>query len=145
MSFYTPDNYQMVESVGFALNKARNLLSTELDAGLRELGVKTQHIGILMTLKRGICATPASLARHLGVDTGLMTRLLDGLETRGMLRRSRDTGDRRVVNLVLTETGQAAATRISEIAPVVLNARLHAFSAAEFDELRRLLNKFLND
>jgi DNA-binding MarR family transcriptional regulator len=145
MPFYTPDNYQLVESVGFALNKARNLLSAELDAGLRELGVKAHHIGILMTLKRGTCTTPASLARHLGMDTGLMTRMLDRLETRGLLRRSRDTGDRRVVNLVLTEAGCAAAIRIAEIAPGVLNARLHAFSAAEFDDLRRLLAKFLND
>jgi DNA-binding MarR family transcriptional regulator len=145
MSFYTPENYQMVESVGFALNKARNLLTAEMDAALKELDAKAQHIGIMMALSRGMLATPAGLARHLGVDSGLMTRMLDRLEARGWLTRSRDSADRRVVNLQLTDAGRAAATRIAEIAPDVLNARLHGFSAEEFDQLIRLLRKFLND
>jgi DNA-binding MarR family transcriptional regulator len=51
--------------------------------------------------------------------------------------------DRRVVNLTLTKAGGAVAARIPEIAPVVLNARLQKFSSEEFDELRRLLHKFL--
>jgi DNA-binding MarR family transcriptional regulator len=144
MPYYTRDNYHQTESVGFSLNKARNLLTAEMDMALKELNVKAQHVGILMSLLRNSPSTPASLARHLAVDTGLMTRMLDRLELAGLLRRSRDTADRRVINLELTEAGRATALRITEIAPNVLNARLQAFSDAEFDELRRLLGKFLN-
>jgi DNA-binding MarR family transcriptional regulator len=50
-----------------------------------------------------------------------------------------------VVNLQLTGAGHAAALRITEIAPDVLNARLRTFSEAEVDELSRLLHKLLND
>jgi DNA-binding MarR family transcriptional regulator len=91
----------------------------------------------------GAATTPFELARLLGIDTGLMTRMLDRLETRGLLERSRSVEDRRVVNLTLTKAGRAVAARIPEIAPVVLNARLQKFSSEEFDELRRLLHKFL--
>jgi DNA-binding MarR family transcriptional regulator len=74
-----------------------------------------------------------------------MTRTLDKLETLGMLTRTRSADDRRVVNLELTETGREVALRIAEIAPDVLNERLQCFTKDEFDELRRLLLKFLND
>jgi DNA-binding MarR family transcriptional regulator len=144
MPFYTRENYRQAESVGFVLNKARNVLIADLDAALQELQIKPQHIGVLMSLLRGTESRPASLARHLGMDTGLMTRMLDRLETLGLLVRSRDTVDRRVVNLQLTAAGREAALRITEVAPHVLNARLRSFSKAEFDELHRLLNKLIN-
>ncbi len=142
MSYYTRENFDRTDNVGFTLSKARNLITIEMDAALRELNVKAQHVGVLMSLLRGTEVTPAGIARHLGVDTGLMTRMLDRLETQGLLARSRGGKDRRVVNLELTETGLAVAQRITEIAPEVLNARLRSFSDTEFDELCRLLRKF---
>ncbi|CAB3756351.1 MarR family winged helix-turn-helix transcriptional regulator [Paraburkholderia humisilvae] len=145
MSFYTPDNFHQAGSVGFVLNKVRNQIAADMDTALKGLHVKAQHIGILMSLLRGSNTTPASLSRYLGVDSGLMTRMLDKLEALGLLVRSRDTVDRRVVNLQLTAVGQATALRITELAPDVLNARLRNFSEAEYDELRRLLHKLLND
>jgi DNA-binding MarR family transcriptional regulator len=143
MSFYTSDNYQQATSIGFALNKARNLIAADFDAVLKGLNIRAQHAGILMSLLRGAQSTPASLARHLGVDTGLMTRMLDRLESLGLLVRTRNTDDRRVVNLQLTSAGRATALRIAELAPQVLNTRLQAFSEAEFDELSRLLHKLI--
>ncbi|MFC0399897.1 MarR family winged helix-turn-helix transcriptional regulator [Paraburkholderia rhizosphaerae] len=145
MSFYTPDNFHQIGSVGFVLNKVRNQISADMDSALKGMHVKGQHIGILMSLLRGSNTTPASLSRHLGVDSGLMTRMLDKLEGLGLIVRSRDTVDRRVVNLQLTAAGRATAQRVAELAPDVLNARLRSFSGAEYDELCRLLHKLLQD
>ncbi|APR38197.1 MarR family winged helix-turn-helix transcriptional regulator [Paraburkholderia sp. SOS3] len=145
MPFYTPDNYQQSESVGFILNKARNQLAADMEAALKGLDITAQHAGILMSLLRGSNTTPASLARYLSIDTGLMTRTLDKLEGFGLLIRSRDLEDRRLVNLQLTEVGRATALRIAELAPDVLNARLRSFSELEFNELRRLLRKLIKD
>lgn len=145
MSFYTAENFHHIGSVGFLLNKARNQIVADMDAALAELNVKAQYIGILMSLMREPTATPAGLSRQLGVDSGLMTRMLDRLDALGLLDRSRDTMDRRVVNLQLTAAGRAASRRVAELAPNVLNARLRNFSPAEHDELRRLLYKLLLD
>jgi DNA-binding MarR family transcriptional regulator len=143
MSYYTQENFDRTDSVGFALSKARNLIVIELDAALKELNVKAHHIGVLMALFRGTAKTPAGISRHLGVDSGLMTRLLDSLEQKELIARSRDGKDRRIVNLTLTEAGHAVALRIAEIVPGVLNARLRSFSNLEFEELSRLLGKLL--
>jgi len=158
MSHYSKADFHLTDNVGFAITKARNLVMMQMDAAVKGLNVRAHHIGIFMSLLRGVDTTPAMLSRHLGVDTtpamlsrhlgvdsGLMTRTLDKLETLGMLTRTRNGADRRVVNLELTEAGRAVALRITEIAPDVLNTRLACFSPEEFDELRRLLRKFLND
>lgn len=99
----------------------------------------------VVAARHGQCwaSAPFELSRLLGIDTGLMTRMLDKLEIKGLLERSRSIEDRRVVNLKLTDEGEAIAERLPEIAPVVLNRRLKKFTKAEFEELRRLLNKFL--
>jgi DNA-binding MarR family transcriptional regulator len=142
---YTKDNFRLTESVGFQLVKARNLIVAEMDAALKELDISSQQMGIMLTLRQRLASTPFELSKMLAIDTGLMTRMLDKLETKGLLVRSRDETDRRVVNLSLTKEGVAVADQIPHVAPAVLNARLNDFTKSELVELRRLLRKFLSD
>jgi DNA-binding MarR family transcriptional regulator len=121
------------------------MITAEMDAALKDIGISSQQMGILLSLTRGIATTPFELSKLLSIDTGLMTRMLDKLESKGFLERSRSVDDRRVVNLTLTDKGKEVAARIPEIAPQVLNARLKKFTKAEFEELRRLLRKFIGE
>ncbi|SEI66743.1 MarR family winged helix-turn-helix transcriptional regulator [Paraburkholderia diazotrophica] len=145
MSHDPKDDFRLTQDVICAISKARNVVMTQMDAAVKDLNIRAHHVGILLSLMRGIDTTPAMLSRHLGIDTGLMTRMLDKLEALRMLTRSRSIDDRRVVNLELTDAGREVALRIAGIAPEVLNARLGRFTTAEFEELRRLLRKFLDD
>ena len=119
MSHYSKEDFHLTDNIGFAISKARNLVVGQMDAAVKGLNVRAHHVGIFMSLLRGIDTTPATLSRHLAIDTGLMTRTLDKLETLGMLTRTRSADDRRVVNLELTEAGREVALRIAEIAPDV--------------------------
>jgi len=142
MRHYTPESFSLTKSVGFLLTKARNLITAEMDTALKDLDITGPQMGILLAMQRGLASTPFELSKMLSVDTGLMTRMLDKLETKGLLERSRSVDDRRVVNLVLTKKGEETAAEIPNIAPEVLNTRLKKFTKAEFEELCRLLNKF---
>jgi DNA-binding MarR family transcriptional regulator len=145
MDHYTAESFTLTESVGFAINKARNLLVAELDAALKDLDITTQQMGILMSMRGGVTQTPFELSKLLGIDTGLMTRMLDKLEAKGLLQRTRSLEDRRVVNLTLTREGAKVAQELPHIVPVVLNKRLRKFNRGEFKELLRLMNKFLEE
>jgi DNA-binding MarR family transcriptional regulator len=140
---YTRDNFHLTQSIGFAIVKARNVLGAEMDAAMAELDITSQQMGIMLSVTNGTATTPFELSKMLGIDTGLMTRMLDKLEKKGLLQRSRSLEDRRVVDLTLTKKGQEIAARIPDLAPGVLNAHLKHFTKAEFDEFYRLLQKFL--
>ncbi|ABF08484.1 DNA-binding MarR family transcriptional regulator [Cupriavidus metallidurans] len=143
MKHYTPENFHLTQSIGFHLNKARNSLLLEMDSALRPLDINGQQMGILLALTRGMAGTPFEISKLLGIDSGLMTRMLDRLEEKGLLERSRSIDDRRVVNLTLTSKGRLVSAEIPSIAPEVLNERLKEFTPEEFDEFRRLLQKFV--
>lgn len=145
MNHYTNKNFAPTKSAGFLINKARNLVNTEMDAAFKDLDITSQQMGILFSMKSGLATTPFELSKLLSIDTGLMTRLLDKLEAKELLERFRSNADRRVINLKLTHKGEAIAARIPDIAPPVLNARLKNFSKAEFEELLRLLHKFVGE
>ncbi|MGA7813518.1 MarR family winged helix-turn-helix transcriptional regulator, partial [Caballeronia sp.] len=106
MKHYTPETFTLTRSIGFLLTKARNLITGEMDAALKHLDITGPQMGILFAMQRGMASTPFELSKMLSVDTGLMTRMLDKLETKGLLERSRSVDDRRVVNLALTKKGK---------------------------------------
>lgn len=144
MPHESTDTMMNGESVGLFLNQARNALIADMDGAIKALDVSTMQMGLLITMKRGAASTPFELSKLLSIDTGAMTRMLDKLEAKGLLARSRSMEDRRVVNLALTEKGEQVMAQASVIVPQVLNARLAGFTKQEFNELRRLLAKFAN-
>jgi DNA-binding MarR family transcriptional regulator len=141
---YTKKNFSMTQSIGFMLTKARNIVAADMDDALKPLDITSQQMGIILWLSRGIACTPFEISRHLSIDTGLMTRMLDKLEAKGLLKRSRSEADRRVFDLRLTTKGDAIAAEIPGIALPVLNGRVKNFSKTEFKELLRLLGKFMD-
>ena len=56
----------------------------------------------------------SSLARKLGIDNSTLTRLMDNLEKHNLAFRKKDEDDRRIVNVFLTEEGQAVMSRFEE-------------------------------
>lgn len=54
----------------------------------------------------------SGLAAHAGVSNSAMTRLVDGLEKKGWVDRTRSAADRRTVTVGLTPSGRAEAERL---------------------------------
>jgi DNA-binding MarR family transcriptional regulator len=145
MSYCREESFLPVQRIVFALNKARNLLTADTDVALAGTRVTSSQVGALLLLSRSGACTSVGLAKLLGVDPGFVTRLVHRLERQGLVHRDRNSPDRRVVNLTLTEAGRNLAARIAEIAPAVLNRRLSGFTPLEFEALCRLLGKLLDE
>jgi len=145
MDHYNKKNFTVTQSIGYLLTKARNLVASDLDTALKDLDITSQQMGIVLSLAKGVARTPFELSKLLAIDTGLMTRMLDKLESQDLLTRNRSDDDRRVIRIELTESGLTLAEQASDIAPRVLNNRLRHFNKAEFAEMKRLLNKFIGE
>jgi MarR family transcriptional regulator, organic hydroperoxide resistance regulator len=81
---------------------------------LAQLDVTDLEVHVLWHLRKGGQA-PADLLRAFGIQPSTLTGVLDRVETRRLIRRSRHPTDRRSVLLVLTPAGQRAATTVRQV------------------------------
>jgi MarR family transcriptional regulator, multiple antibiotic resistance protein MarR len=139
---YDPATYSRDESVGFRIGAVRARLVGSIDAALEPLDLTLAQWIALMSIREG-AGTAVDTCRVIGCDTGSMTRMLDRLEEKALLRRERSKADRRVVHLVITPTGETMAKRAMPLVVGVLNQYLRDFSSDEFDMLKALLRKML--
>src|ERR1700747_1634947 len=93
------------------MSRARASLLAGLDAELAPFGLNAMQYAVLKHLADGNARTAAGLCRHMYYDTGSMTRILDRLEEKGLLRRERCQDDRRVVFLRVAAAGRAQLAR----------------------------------
>jgi DNA-binding MarR family transcriptional regulator len=87
----------------------------------------------------------ADLCKVISYDAGAMTRMLDRLEAKGLIRRTRSAQDRRLLNLELTEEGRGAFPRMREISMSIANRFLRGFTKAEARQLEGFLNRMLEN
>ncbi|PVZ23938.1 MULTISPECIES: MarR family winged helix-turn-helix transcriptional regulator [unclassified Pseudomonas] len=114
-----------------------------LDRHLEPYEITSAQFKVLIIVARGYVDTPAELCRYLALDSGSMTRMLDRLEQKQLIERTRSAADRRQVHLALTAAGQALADRLPEIGAAALNELVSMLEPAEFNELQRILRKIL--
>jgi DNA-binding MarR family transcriptional regulator len=144
-AFYSPQNYRTEEGVGYLMRHILNAVSLEVERELEPSGLTNAQWVPLLKLYMGSASTVAELARECRLDAGGMTRLLDRLEGKGLVRRVRSSEDRRVVNLELTDEGRNAAKKIPAVLCGVQNAHLRGFSVEEWQLLRSLLRRVLDN
>ena len=98
----------LVDSVAKNLSEAVVLLPKQLlhvDELTRNFGMPFSHIQILVMLSSGDI-TIGDISSTLGIAKPNITPLLDSLTERGYIERIRGTGDKRIVNVHLTEDGR---------------------------------------
>ncbi len=98
---------------------------------------------LMLWLKRA--DTVAGLARDSQMGVASMTRMLDRLEEKELLRRERSETDRRVVNLHLTPKGRKAASKIWPIVVEGMHVHLDGFRKDELAQLNDLLSRMLTN
>lgn len=92
------------------LMQAGELYTKELS---KTYQVSAPQLHCLLALYEHGPLPPSQIARHIMVKSSTVTGIIDRLEQKGLVTRLRDSPDRRVINIELTETGM----RLSQNAP----------------------------
>ena len=148
---YDCDNYEPRKGVGYLVNRVRTEMLAAVDRELAadeqlsSMEVTAAQFIIIATLSMGGVKSASDLCTSISYDAGAMTRMIDRLEEKGLLRRSRDPADRRLVNLELTEKGNLAVPRMREVSMKVVNRFLHGFSKPEARQLEGYLARMLEN
>jgi DNA-binding MarR family transcriptional regulator len=101
--------------------------------------VQAKLICVLAFGPRGM----AELAQCFEVEKATLTGLVDRAEQRGLVRRSPVPGDRRALNVTLTDTGRRAATAFHIEATEELNYVISALPSTDREHFRRSVAKII--
>jgi DNA-binding MarR family transcriptional regulator len=141
MSIYDPATYDIRTAVGPAIGRLRAAYLAELDERLAQYDLKSADYLVLVTLAHDAADTAASVCSVLAHDPGAMTRKIDGLEKRGLVRRVRSQEDRRAIKLELTPEGKKLYPKALAAAVSVANDFLRGFSKTEVRSLEEMLQR----
>jgi DNA-binding MarR family transcriptional regulator len=143
--FYCIGDYAPETSIAYMMRQVLMAVTHEIERQLEPSDLTNAQWVPLFKLFIGKASTVAELARVCHLDAGAMTRLLDRLEAKGLCRRVRSVDDRRVVNIELTQEGRQAAAGIPALLCRVQNLQLAGFTDAEFQTLKGLLRRILDN
>jgi len=142
MQHFTPENFQSC-TIGMLLGRAALVKDRILDSHLQDFGVTAAQFKVLIIVSQYGVDTPAELCRFLSLDSGSMTRILDRLEQKGLIARSRCPQDRRQVRLELTADGDVLAGQLPQIGASAMNELVGVLAPDELKTLEKILTKVL--
>jgi MarR family transcriptional regulator, transcriptional regulator for hemolysin len=141
MSNLMPMTRPMKEPIGLDVTRTAKTLSRAFEQELAAAGGTLPTWLILLSVKSGRAATQRELARAVGIEGATLTHHLAGLESAGVISRTRDPENRRVQRVELTEEGDAAFERLRKAAQR-FDARLRrGLDDDQVDSLRELLGR----
>jgi len=88
------------------LIQAEELYTKELEKKYR---VSVPQLSCLLALYENGPMPPSQVAKHIMVKSSTVTGIIDRLEQKGLVERSRISSDRRVITIGLTESGRMLA------------------------------------
>lgn len=149
---YDSGTYQPLKGIGALLTRVKVEMLAAID---RELASDKRLAPLELSAAQWVIIanlagpegpkSAADLCKGISYDAGAMTRMLDRLEAKGLIRRSRSAQDRRLMNLELTEEGRAAYPRMREVSLTVANRFLHGFTKSEARALEGFLGRMLDN
>ena len=99
------------------------------------------HLRALRVLKRRGTMRLSELSDHLHIAPRSTTEVVDALESRGLVRRRADPGDRRATLVEVTEPGTSILDAIRAVRGTEAERIFGRLSAADRAELARILGQ----
>jgi DNA-binding MarR family transcriptional regulator len=135
----------LAEQVAVDVARASNRLMVKPNKLIKARGISPLHYNVLRILRGagsdGLACS--AIADRLINRTPDITRLVDRLEAKALVERRRDTVDRRVALITLTDAGAELLAELDEPIATAHEEALAGLSEAELEQMRGLLQKIL--
>ena len=135
--------FQLDSAIGFVVGRTCHIMRKAFGKTFLAAGhsVTPEEWVLLNRLWAHDGQRPAELAESTIRDRSTVTRLLDGMVSKGLVRRETDPADRRGVQTWLTPQGKALKGQLVPVAEGLLERATRGISEKELDTTRRTLHK----
>jgi|SRR5580658_8926241 DNA-binding MarR family transcriptional regulator len=141
--YYSVASLEPNTSVGFLIKRCGMLMGQLAERRFESQEINLTQWVTLMNLTQDAHMSPTKLSAEVGHDMGALTRVVDDLERRGLVRRERSHRDRRAVEIAITPAGRRVAESTKRVIVELLNELVEPFSEREVDTLIALLQRVL--
>ncbi|HSN21633.1 MAG TPA: MarR family transcriptional regulator [Usitatibacter sp.] len=143
MTIYDPAHFDIRTAVPPLIGRVRTAFMSALDERLAPFDVKSADYVVLATIANDMADTASTVCSILAHDPGAMTRRIDALEARALVRRVRCAADRRAIKLELTPEGRKVFPKMRAAAVGMVNEMLRGFTKPEVRALEDMLQRIL--
>lgn len=131
-------------TIGHQIHLLNQLKDKVLSDHLISLDITAQQFKVLLLLNRkDKFNTCKKLSQYLCIDAGAITRMVDRLEKKELIKRTRDESDRRCVTVELTEAGLELCEKFPPLIVNALNELTQGLDNDEIQQLETLMTKVL--
>lgn len=127
--------------MGYRIKLLSQLLGRKFQERLEPLGLTPFHWVVLCCLWQEDGLPTGTLGERLQQVGGTITGVLDRMEQRGLIRRERDSQDRRIWRIWLTQAGWQLKDVLPPMALELKEQAMQGISRTERDQLSALLDK----
>jgi MarR family transcriptional regulator, transcriptional regulator for hemolysin len=125
--------------IGLELASTAKLVGRAFDDALAAAGGSRPTWLIVLALKQQRSRTQREIAAAVGIEGATLTHHLDGLEKAGLITRTRDTTDKRVMRVELTAEGDELFGRLRGAAAGFDRRLRRGLDDADLEAARRVL------
>ena len=138
-------SYDHNKSLGYLTGLANRLLSNTLAARFQaaDIDMTSEQWGAILVLLNGDATTQRQLGEQLCLEKSSVSRLLDGLERRGWIVRTRDPKDSRQKRVTPTPKVMETAEHCAVIARTVLEEAQRGMTEDEQLVCRSFLSRII--
>lgn len=133
------------DSLGWLLNNAARLSSRRLSVKLAAHNVTPPQWGVLAALWEQDGLSLSELAKRSFFDGPTMTGIVDRLEKSTLVERRRDSTDRRVISVYLTDEGRELRALLPKLSEEANDDAVAGLSANEVEQFTRTLRKVIDN
>ncbi len=127
--------------IALLISQLGGRVSAEFARRVAEVGLTPPQVAVLRVVGQNPGLSQRDVADRLGTAPSRVVQLVDELEARGIITRTRSATDRRNYELTISEEAPPEVARVREIVRDHDAAWVASLSADEIAELRRLLRK----
>jgi len=137
--------YERYAKIGRLIARTYTEVMSALDVELARYDVTAAQYVVISLVARGHAETAAQVCKELSYNPGAMTRMLDRLEQKNLIRRVRIPGDRRSVKLELTPEAEALFPTMFACSAAILERYYGRLKVEELELVGGVLDTLLGN
>ncbi|MDH6310205.1 DNA-binding MarR family transcriptional regulator [Dysgonomonas sp. PFB1-18] len=136
------ENIKLENQLCFPLYALSRQITALYRPHLEKLGLTYPQYLVMMVLWEHDSVTIKQLGELLWLDSGTLTPLLKRMEANNLLVRKRSAEDERLVDITITDKGEALQKEAEEISPFIKKGL--NMSDVQIDDLRQQIKEILS-